>query len=186
MNIVIVDDSRLARKELCGLVAEHSDCTLAGEASDVQSAIALINEVQPELLLLDINLPDGSGEMGFSAPVTALEQQPFIFQTRKLFAGVQRVTQTILVQRRQEIFCLLIPRRQEIFKAQMTQPIQIAQCKQALTRAFRHVFCAAHTRFQFAEFFMPQRHIHAHITRAAAMRTIRVAQRLYQSLNLAR
>lgn len=61
MNIVIVDDSRLARKELCGLVAEHSDCSIAGEASDVQSAIALINEVQPELLLLDINLPDGSG-----------------------------------------------------------------------------------------------------------------------------
>ena len=61
MNIVIVDDSRLARKELCGLVAEHSDCSIAGEASDVQSAVALINELQPELLLLDINLPDGSG-----------------------------------------------------------------------------------------------------------------------------
>jgi two-component system, LytTR family, response regulator len=61
MNIVIVDDSRLARKELYGLVAEHSDCAIAGEASDVQSAVALINELQPELLLLDINLPDGSG-----------------------------------------------------------------------------------------------------------------------------
>ncbi len=61
MNIVIVDDSRLARKELCGLIAEHTDCTITGEASDVQSAVALINEVQPELLLLDINLPDGNG-----------------------------------------------------------------------------------------------------------------------------
>lgn len=61
MNIMIVDDSRLARKELCSLLAEHAHCTIAGEAGDVQSAVALINELQPELLLLDIHLPDGSG-----------------------------------------------------------------------------------------------------------------------------
>jgi two-component system, LytTR family, response regulator len=61
MNIIIVDDSRLARKELCGLLTEHPHCVIAGEASDVQSAVALINEQQPELLLLDIHLPDGSG-----------------------------------------------------------------------------------------------------------------------------
>ena len=61
MNIIIVDDSRLARKELCGLLTEHPDCVIAGEAGDVQSAVALINELQPELLLLDIHLPDGSG-----------------------------------------------------------------------------------------------------------------------------
>jgi two-component system LytT family response regulator len=61
MKVIIVDDSRLARKELCGLLAEHAQYVMAGEAGDVQSAIALINEIQPELLLLDINLPDGSG-----------------------------------------------------------------------------------------------------------------------------
>lgn len=61
MNIVIVDDSRLARKELCGLLAEHPHCTVMGEAGDVHSALALINQLQPELLLLDIHLPDGSG-----------------------------------------------------------------------------------------------------------------------------
>ncbi len=61
MNIMIVDDSRLARKELCGLLAEHAHCVIVGEVGDVQSALALINELQPELLLLDIHLPDGSG-----------------------------------------------------------------------------------------------------------------------------
>lgn len=61
MNIIIVDDSRLARKELCGLLAEHPHCTIIGEAGDVQSALALVDELQPELLLLDIHLPDGSG-----------------------------------------------------------------------------------------------------------------------------
>ncbi len=61
MNIIIVDDSRLARKELCGLLTEHPACVIAGEAGDVQSAVALVNQLQPELLLLDIHLPDGSG-----------------------------------------------------------------------------------------------------------------------------
>ncbi len=61
MNIIIVDDSRLARKELCGLLAEHEHRTIVGEAGDVQSARLLINELQPELLLLDIHLPDGNG-----------------------------------------------------------------------------------------------------------------------------
>lgn len=61
MNIIIVDDSRLARKELCGLLTEHPHCVIAGEAGDVQSAVALVNQLQPELLLLDIHLPDGSG-----------------------------------------------------------------------------------------------------------------------------
>jgi len=61
MNIIIVDDSRLARKELCGLLAEAAQHTIVGEASDVQSALALINDLQPELLLLDIHLPDGTG-----------------------------------------------------------------------------------------------------------------------------
>lgn len=61
MNIVIVDDSRLARKELCGLLAEHPHCDIIGEASDTQSALTLVNELQPELLLLDIHLPDGTG-----------------------------------------------------------------------------------------------------------------------------
>lgn len=61
MNIAIVDDSRLARKELCGLLAEHARHTIIGEAGYVASALALITELQPELLLLDINLPDGTG-----------------------------------------------------------------------------------------------------------------------------
>jgi two-component system LytT family response regulator len=61
MNIIIVDDSRLARKELCGLLAEQDNYSILGEAGDVQSAVALVNKLQPDLLLLDIHLPDGDG-----------------------------------------------------------------------------------------------------------------------------
>lgn len=60
MNIVVVDDSRLARRELRELL-DNTGHALAGEASDLQSAVSLVNETQPDLLLLDINLPDGTG-----------------------------------------------------------------------------------------------------------------------------
>jgi two-component system LytT family response regulator len=61
MNIVIVDDSRLARKELAGLLREHPAHAIVGEAGDVQSATDLVDRLRPDLLLLDIHLPDGSG-----------------------------------------------------------------------------------------------------------------------------
>lgn len=61
MKILIVDDSRLARKELVGLLQHHPHYEILGEAGDVQSAVSAINQQQPDLVLLDINLPDGTG-----------------------------------------------------------------------------------------------------------------------------
>lgn len=60
MNIVIVDDSRLARRELHELL-DKTEHALVGEAGDIQAAVSLVNQTQPDLLLLDINLPDGTG-----------------------------------------------------------------------------------------------------------------------------
>jgi two-component system LytT family response regulator len=61
VNIVIVDDARLARSELLALLESHPAHRVVGEAANVADAIALVNELEPDLLLLDINLPDGSG-----------------------------------------------------------------------------------------------------------------------------
>ncbi len=61
MNILIVDDSRLARKELADILADIPSTTLIAEAVDVNSAVAAINTHKPDLVLLDIHLPDGDG-----------------------------------------------------------------------------------------------------------------------------
>jgi len=61
MNIMIVDDSRLARKELIGMLLDFPRHQVIGEAENVKSAVALLNRLSPALLLLDIHLPDGSG-----------------------------------------------------------------------------------------------------------------------------
>lgn len=61
MNLLIVDDSRLARKELAELLSEIPNTHVIAEAVDVTSAVAAINEYKPDVVLLDIHLPDGDG-----------------------------------------------------------------------------------------------------------------------------
>ena len=61
MKLLIVDDSRLARKELADMLVDIPNTTLIAEAVDVSSAVAAINTHKPDLVLLDIHLPDGDG-----------------------------------------------------------------------------------------------------------------------------
>lgn len=61
LRVVIVDDSRLARSELKTLLAAHADVEIVGEAEDVDVAVRICEASRPDLLLLDIQLPQGSG-----------------------------------------------------------------------------------------------------------------------------
>lgn len=61
MRVVIVEDSRLARLELCEQLSQIPNVTLIGQADTVDSAVELVNVSQPDLLLLDIDLPGGTG-----------------------------------------------------------------------------------------------------------------------------
>jgi two-component system LytT family response regulator len=61
MKTLIVDDTRLARQELKTLLARHMDIELVGEAEDLPGARDAVRRLQPELLLLDIQLPSGTG-----------------------------------------------------------------------------------------------------------------------------
>lgn len=61
LRTLIVDDSRLARSELKTLLAAHPQVQVIGEADDVDAAVAAAQTLQPDLLLLDIQLPQGSG-----------------------------------------------------------------------------------------------------------------------------
>jgi two-component system, LytTR family, response regulator len=82
MNIMIVEDSRLARKELAELLKAFPNHQVVAEAENLEAALPLVNALQPDLLLLDIHLPDGSGfdlleQAGFTPQViftTAYEQ----------------------------------------------------------------------------------------------------------------
>ena len=61
MRVFIVDDERLARDELRRLLRAHPDVIVAGEAASADDAAAQLTELDIELLLLDIQMPGGTG-----------------------------------------------------------------------------------------------------------------------------
>ncbi|KQC01554.1 LytTR family DNA-binding domain-containing protein [Pedobacter sp. Hv1] len=61
ISVVIVEDSRLARKELRELLTVYPQMNVVGEADTVENAIELIESSTPDLIFLDIHLPGGSG-----------------------------------------------------------------------------------------------------------------------------
>ncbi|OON67215.1 LytR/AlgR family response regulator transcription factor [Hymenobacter sp. CRA2] len=61
MNVLLVDDSRLARQELRRLLQRHPDVAVVGEAANADEAVASIQALNPDLLLLDIHMPGRTG-----------------------------------------------------------------------------------------------------------------------------
>ncbi|RKQ50090.1 LytTR family two component transcriptional regulator [Roseivirga pacifica] len=61
MKALIIDDSNLARQELKHLLKNFNQVQIIGEAENAQSALELIEEKKPELLFLDIQMPDKDG-----------------------------------------------------------------------------------------------------------------------------
>jgi two-component system LytT family response regulator len=61
MKTLIVDDERLARKELISLLKIHEEIEIVGEAVNADDAYVKIQQYDPELLFLDIQMPGKSG-----------------------------------------------------------------------------------------------------------------------------
>ncbi|UXI69036.1 LytR/AlgR family response regulator transcription factor [Tahibacter amnicola] len=77
MKAVLIDDERLARVELRRLLAAHSEIEIVAEASNVAEGLRLIEAAAPDVIFLDIQMPDGSG---FDL-LAALESTPAVIFT---------------------------------------------------------------------------------------------------------
>ncbi|MFN8486063.1 MAG: response regulator transcription factor [Caldilineaceae bacterium] len=81
MKILIVDDHVLFREGLASLLSGQPDITVVGQASSVQEATALANELQPDLVLMDFGLPDGTGLDATKAILAIRPETKIVFLT---------------------------------------------------------------------------------------------------------
>lgn len=77
MKTLIVDDERLARKELNSILAEFTEIEVIGEAVNADDAYEKINQLNPDLIFLDIQMP---GKTGFEL-LESLEKVPKVIFT---------------------------------------------------------------------------------------------------------
>lgn len=61
MKIVIVDDHPLVRKGLAAVISMQPNVQLAGEAINQDEALALFEQEQPDIVLIDLKLANESG-----------------------------------------------------------------------------------------------------------------------------
>jgi two-component system LytT family response regulator len=84
LRVLIVDDEPLARQRLRRLLGPHQDAVVVGECADGSAALSAVRELQPNLLLLDIQMPGvdgfgvveqlGAGSLPIVVFVTAFDQ----------------------------------------------------------------------------------------------------------------
>ncbi len=61
LRVLVVDDHFVVRMGLVSLVNLEPDLTVVGEADDGEQAIALFQQLQPDLVLMDVRMPGKSG-----------------------------------------------------------------------------------------------------------------------------
>jgi DNA-binding NarL/FixJ family response regulator len=76
IRLFLVDDHRIF---LAGVRTELGDAfEVVGEAGDVATAVAGVKETTPDVVLLDVHLPDGSGDQVIAASAQTSPQTRFL------------------------------------------------------------------------------------------------------------
>lgn len=77
MKVIIVDDERLARQELKSMLSTFPNMEIVSECNDAESAIEVINQMKPDVVFLDIQMP---GKTGFDVleELTAVPHVVFV------------------------------------------------------------------------------------------------------------
>lgn len=81
MKLIIVDDHSLFRSALVHLFNSQPDLEVVGEAGTVKEAVTLVETYQPDLILMDVGLPDGSGLDAISKLLHKKQDANIVFLT---------------------------------------------------------------------------------------------------------
>lgn len=77
MQILIVDDEALARSRLQRLLLDIPSCQVCGEAENGEQALAKVQSLDPDLVLLDVRMPGKDG-IAVAKALEAIEDPPAV------------------------------------------------------------------------------------------------------------
>jgi DNA-binding NarL/FixJ family response regulator len=75
VTVLVVDDNEIFRRGLARAVHGHDGLRLAGEADCGEAALGAIERLRPDVVLLDLRMPDLDG-LGVLARLRAAEPRP--------------------------------------------------------------------------------------------------------------
>lgn len=81
IRIVVVDDHVLFRRGLIGLLSDMPEFTVIGEAANGREALMTIANLMPDVVLMDINMPEMDGIAAVRALKTQNEKLPVLMLT---------------------------------------------------------------------------------------------------------
>jgi DNA-binding NarL/FixJ family response regulator len=95
MRVLIADDHESVRKGLCKILELRGDIDTCAEASDGEEAVSLMQQVNPDLVILDLSMPHCTG---FEAAQKIRELSPdtpilffSIHETPELIAHAEKI-----------------------------------------------------------------------------------------------
>lgn len=141
ISVVIVDDHPMFRAGLRTLVQDAAGLALVGEAQDAESAIAVCEDVVPDVVLMDIKLPGWSGieatrHLAATLPNIAVLMVTMLEDDTSVFAAMRAGARGYILKGSTS---------EDIVRAIRTVAAGEAIFGAALARRMSHFFTAAHT-----------------------------------------
>lgn len=103
LRLLLVDDHALFREGLISLLSYQDDFTVVGEAADAESAVAQARSLQPDIVLMDVELPGEDGvtatqRLTLAMPAVTVVMLTVRDDSQTLFAAIQAGAQGYLVK----------------------------------------------------------------------------------------
>jgi two-component system response regulator AlgR len=126
LKVLLVDDEPLARTRLKRLLGQCRGVQLVAEADNVEHAWEAIHTHQPQVVLLDIAMPDGDG-LSLAARLRTLSQAPVVifttaYEEHALSAFGHAAVDYLVKPVRQERLQEAIERAQRFWAGQQHEP----------------------------------------------------------------
>jgi len=81
MRVLIVDDHILLRGGIVNLLDVQPDIDVIGQAGTVEETIVMVDQLKPDIVLMDFSLPDGTGLDATKTILTTHPETKIVFLT---------------------------------------------------------------------------------------------------------